>query len=155
MKPQVGCKGRDLVISIEEAELPIEAQAAVRLRCPKKARQLNQKVGCILSWVPQLAETRRWLLTANGYTVMSLIGGDGIRQLDGIEEADLLVLAHSVPVEEKQRAIKLFKGICGSPVLSLLAPHRTKLPEADYSVEALNPDEFLATVKNILAAGSR
>ena len=87
----------------------------------------------------------------NGYTVVSLIGTDGIRQLDEIDQADLLVLAHSVPVEEKLRAIKLFKGRCGSPVLSLLPPHSTKLPEADYGVEALKPDEFLAAVKDILA----
>lgn len=113
--------------------------------------QRTHKVVCVLSWVPELAKTRKWLLTGNGYTVLSLIGRDGIRQLDGIDEADLLVLAHSVPVEEKHRAIKLFKGTRGSPVLSLLAPNTTKLPEADYGVEAFSPAEFVAAVNDILA----
>jgi hypothetical protein len=35
----------------------------------------------MLSWNPQLAERRKWLLTANGYTVVSLLGTDGIRHL--------------------------------------------------------------------------
>ena len=87
--------------------------------------------------------------------MLSPLGPDGIAELKHIKQADLFVLAHSVPIEVKQRAIKLFKGRCGSPVLSLLSPHITKLPEADYGVEAFNPDEFLAVVKDILGTQSR
>lgn len=121
------------------------------MNTPNNETQINQRVVCVLSWNPQLAQTRKWMLTANGYAVVSLLGVDGVRQLEGIERADLFVLAHSVPVEEKRRAIKLFKGRCGSPVLSLLPPNGTKLPEADYAVEAHNPVEFVAVVKDILA----
>jgi hypothetical protein len=120
----------------------------------KSGRQNNRKVVCMLSWNPQLAETRKWLLTANGYTVVSLLGTDGIRHLDEIEKADLFVLAHSVPTQEKQHAIKLFKKRCSSPVLSLLPPHSRKLPEADYGIEAHNPDQFVAVVNDILRGPS-
>lgn len=178
MNQRVACKGCDLVINvenIEERELPIKAQTVFRLRCqycshvgeytaqdiisnpfPRvetiKGAEEGQRVVCVLSWIPELAKTRKWLLVANGYTVLSLIGTDGIRQLVTIEKPDLLVLAHSVPPDEKHLAIELFKRISGAPVLSLLAPHGAKLPEADYGVEAFNPDEFVAAVKDILSA---
>lgn len=126
--------------------------SSYRVQPGTASRRSNGKLVCLLSWVPQLAETRRWLLSTSGYTVISLIGADGIRQLDGIDAPDLLVLGHSVPIEQKQRAIKLFRGRCGSPVLSLLAPHTIKLKEAEYGVEAHNPHEFMAIVKEILAS---
>ena len=94
-------------------------------------------------WVVSLHKRKR---SASGQTAFA--------NLDGIEAPDLLMLPHSVPAEEKQRAIRLFKGRCGSPVLSLLSTHVTKLPEADYGVEALNPEEFVAAVKDIFAARS-
>ena len=106
----------------------------------------------LLSWNPALAETRRRLLVAGGYEVESLVGPEGIHQLEHIEDPDLLVLARSVPIEQKQRVLGSFKRRSHSPVLSLLSHHQIKLPEADYGVEAFSPAEFLDAVKAILRA---
>ena len=99
---------------------------------------------------PSFVLDYRRLLAADGYVVESLVGLDGIRGLEHISEADLLVLAHSVPIEQKERALKLFKRRSRSPVLSLLSHHQIKIPEADYGVEAYSPAEFLDAVKAIL-----
>ena len=112
-------------------------------------QQHSGKIAC-LSWIPILAETRRRLLSGDGYAVVSLLGFEGIRELESIGEVNLLVLAHSVPIEQKQRAVRLFKHRSGSPVLSLLAPHQSKLPDADYGIEAFSPQNFLDAVKQIL-----
>lgn len=65
-------------------------------------------------------------------------------------KADLLVLGHSVPRDEKSSIIDCFRKYSSAPVLSLLRPGQTKLPEADYGVEASNPDDFVRTVGHIL-----
>ena len=99
MKLQVGCKNCDLLFDIAERELSIGAQAVGRLRCPYCHRigeytaedvisdpparfshyetaAERRRVVCVLSWVPELSKTRKWLLTANGLGVVSLIGTD-------------------------------------------------------------------------------
>jgi len=103
-----------------------------------------------LSWVPVLAETRKRLLIADGYAVVSLVGLQGINELEKIDDANLLILAHSLPRDPKRRALEIFRQRSRSPVLSLLLPHQFKLPEVDYGIEASSPREFLGAVKNIL-----
>lgn len=88
------------------------------------------------------------MLTGLGYEVCSLVGHDEVERC--ALAADLLVLAHSVPLQEKQRAIALFRTASKAPVLSLLRPHQQKLPEANYAAESHSPSDFLATVKSIL-----
>ncbi|HWC17972.1 MAG TPA: hypothetical protein VG498_13210 [Terriglobales bacterium] len=110
-----------------------------------------KKVVCV-SWVPQLAHTRELLLRQAGFEVISLLGVGDLSRLDCNADADLLILSHSVPRQEKLNALTIFKRNCSAPVLSLLAPHQAKLPEADYAVEAFSPAEFLDAVKRFTSA---
>jgi DNA-binding response OmpR family regulator len=109
-----------------------------------------KRVVCV-SWIASLALTRTMMLAEAGYEVTSIVGAAELDRLT-LFPADLLVLAHSVPVEAKLRSLFAFRQICGVPVLSLLRPHQAKLPEADYAVEAFSPGDFLAAVKRLLSA---
>jgi hypothetical protein len=113
---------------------------------PSNAQQSRKHVICV-SWVPSLAATRNIMLTKAGYEVTNLLGRSELRKIS--QPADLLILAHSVPPEEKQRAIGLFHQVCHNPVLSLLDHHQRKLPEADFGIEASSPEDFIAAVESI------
>jgi hypothetical protein len=64
--------------------------------------------------------------------------------------ADLLVLGHSVPREQKQEILDCFRKFNHSPALSLLAPGQTRLPDVEYAVEFLNPAQLLRTIQQII-----
>lgn len=102
-----------------------------------------------VSWIPTLAITRKLLLFQAGYEVTTIVGEKQVGKC--ASAADLLILAHSVPMEAKVRALTLFREVSQSPVLSLLRPHQTKLPEADFGVEANSPTDFITVVNRILA----
>jgi DNA-binding response OmpR family regulator len=101
-----------------------------------------------VSWIPSLATTREMLLTQAGYKVITAIGMD--QAVSRRAEADLLVLGHSLPRDEKQALIQWFKEYSDSPILSLLKPLQDKLPGADVGVEAFNPGDFIRAVQGIL-----
>lgn len=103
------------------------------------------KVVCV-SWEPELAKTRELLLRQAGYQVTTVLGQRDLSKLHQVTSADLLILAHSVPREEKLQALTVFRRNCSAPVLSLLRPHQSPLPEVDYAVEAFEPREFLDAV---------
>jgi len=104
-----------------------------------------KKVVCV-SWVPELAATRELLLRAAGYAVISVLGRRDFSKLESTSNADLLILSHSVPREEKLQALIAFRRSCRAPVLSLLGHFQRPLPGVDYAVEAYNPGEFIDAV---------
>ncbi len=108
-------------------------------------------VVCV-SWIPILAETREMLLREAGWQVTSILGAEQLHKLRNVHQADLLVLTHSVPRNEKQRVLETFQYSFKAPILSLLGPHQEKLPKADFGVEAMSPADFLRVVRQILAA---
>lgn len=111
---------------------------------------ISGHVLCV-SWTPALATTRTLLLKRAGFKVTSALGKQqALKKCK--TKADLMVLGHSVPREEKSAIIDCFRENSSAPVLSLLRSGQNKLPEADYGVEASNPDEFLETVRKILEA---
>jgi hypothetical protein len=91
------------------------------------------------------------LLREAGCQVTSIVGAEQIEKLHRLPQADLLVLAHSVPRTEKQRVLEIFQASCKAPILSLLAPHQQKLLQVDFAVEATNPADFMRVVREILA----
>jgi hypothetical protein len=109
----------------------------------------EKRVICI-SWHATLAETRKLLLRKAGASnVVSAIYEKEARSACQ-EKADLLVLGHSVPREEKRLLIKYFRQHSSAPVLSLLNWGEDKLPEATLAVQSSKPDEFIRVVKQIL-----
>jgi len=91
------------------------------------------------------------LLREAGCQVTSIVGAQAVERLRQIQQTDLLVLAHSVPRSEKQKVLEIFRHTCKAPILSLLAPHQEKLPQADFAVEATSPADFVRVVQEILA----
>ena len=109
---------------------------------------MPKSVLCV-SWNPSLASTRQMLLTQAGYRVISALGEKEAASRCR-DEADLLVLGHSVPRDKKKEVIKCFRQHSQAPILSLLRPGQDKLPETDFAVEAFNPVEFVQAVQAIL-----
>jgi DNA-binding response OmpR family regulator len=109
---------------------------------------IPKSVLCV-SWNPSLASTRERLLAKAGYRVISALGEEEAASRCR-DEADLLVLGHSVPRDKKEEVIKCFRQHSQAPILSLLRPGQDKLPEADFAVEAFNPVEFVQAVQAIL-----
>ena len=105
------------------------------------------RVLCV-SWEDSLAITRILLLRQAGYRVISAVGAEA--QSCCAENADLMVLGHSVPQEQKRVLIEAFRQHSAAPVLSLLRPGQRKLPEATFGVEAIGPEDFIRAVKEIL-----
>ena len=113
--------------------------------CPKR----DTHILCV-SWEPTLARTRELLFTASGYKVTSAMGyQEAIERCS--TNADLLVLGHSVPRDQKRLVIDCFRKSNCAPVLSLLRFGQSKLPEADYGVEYMNPERLLDTIRSIVA----
>jgi hypothetical protein len=108
----------------------------------------EKRVICV-SWNEALAKSRELLLRSLGVTVLSALYEKEARSACR-EDADLLVLGHSVPKEEKRSIIRCFRGHSSAPVLSLLRTGDTKLPEATFGVESANPEEVLSVVRQIL-----
>jgi hypothetical protein len=107
------------------------------------------KTVLLISWDRTLARTREMLLIDAGYRVTSAVGRveAGLSCSSG---ADLLVVGHSVPPSEKKEVIECYRKSSAGPVLSLLRPNQTKLPEADFGVEVSNPAEVVQLVGKIL-----
>ncbi len=104
-----------------------------------------------VSWFPTLAETRELLLTSEGYSVESVIGtADALAHCHN-SNTDMLVLGQSVPREEKRRIVEAFRRYSNAPILSLLNTNQEKLPEVEYGVDSMRPEEFLHTVNSVLS----
>lgn len=108
----------------------------------------HKRVICI-SWNESLALTRQMLLGRIGCRVVSALGP--VEALDACRAtADLMVLGHSVPAEQKRALINCFRQHSKAPVLSILRFGEDKLPEATLGVDGDDPDNFLKTVQQIL-----
>lgn len=118
----------------------------------------KKRVVCV-SWDSSLAASREMLLDRDGYLVVSALGmTEALNKCREYTTADLLVLGHSVPQEEKRKIIAAFREHGKAPVLSLLNVNQRQLPEVEYAVEALDPQRFLDTVRLIVhgkGAGAR
>ncbi len=104
-----------------------------------------------VSWDHQLSVTRELLLSHYGYQVTSATGRSEAMQRCNAA-ADLLVLGHSIPQDEKLRIVECFRRFNDSPVLSMLRPGQVKLPNVEYGVEYMNPESFVQAVQKILRA---
>jgi DNA-binding response OmpR family regulator len=123
------------------AHMGAGSQHAGAMQLPSEAKM----VICV-SWVPELAKTRELLLRQAGYDVAPVLGRQELNKIHEVTSPSLLILAHSVPREEKLEAMTLFRRDCSAPVLSLLRPYQSALPGVDYAVEAFMPREFLDAV---------
>jgi hypothetical protein len=68
---------------------------------------------------------------------------------------DLIILGHTIPRKDKERIISHIKERCPSRILALLRSDEGPVQGADRSVEATNPNVFLATVRAMIESESQ
>jgi DNA-binding response OmpR family regulator len=90
------------------------------------------------------------ILSKAGYDVVSaLYESEALASCN--ENADLMILGHSVPHEEKRKFIQTFRQHSDAPVLSLLRSGQQKIPEATVGVESMEPRDLIRVVQEILS----
>lgn len=89
------------------------------------------------------------LLSQAGYRVISALGPDEARS-SCRDDADLMMLGHSVPQDEKRLLIQCFRQHSTAPVLSLLRPGQQKITEATFGIEVTGPEDVIRAVRDIL-----
>ncbi len=112
------------------------------------AAQSPNRVLCI-SWDHSLATTRELLLRHAGYQVIAALG-EREAMKSCVEDADLMVMGHSVPRPFKEVFITAFQLHSKAPILSLLRFGQEKLPRATIGVVLDGPQDFLRAVKDLL-----
>jgi DNA-binding response OmpR family regulator len=103
-----------------------------------------------ISFNTELLRTRKMLVEHAGYDVTSVCDyQEAIERGKG--DFDLVILGHSIPQPVKQNLISELRKVgCKAPVLGLLRPGDSPLPEMTRSIGA-DPSLFLATVREMLA----
>jgi DNA-binding NtrC family response regulator len=118
---------------------------------PRSAIMKKPTVLCVSADIV-LAATRELLLSRAGCEVISILGAaDGIMACSNCK-ADLLVIGHSVPRPDKQQVITAFRKSSKAPIISLLAPHQQKLPEATFGIDGGEPDALVEAVRSLTSA---
>ncbi len=98
--------------------------------------------------------TRGALLEGQGYHVISALGftQSAARCAEG--NFDLFILGHSIPEDDKQELIRIFRAHCAAPVLALRRQGEEAPENADYRVFSLDPVRLLKTVAQVLYQGA-
>jgi len=110
---------------------------------------MTGKTVICISWQPNLAITRQALLTNLGLRVISALGEREAR--DSCREvAHLMILGHSVPLEERRKLINCFREYNSAPVLMLLLSGEAKLPEATHGIESADAEDVVRALQEIL-----
>lgn len=103
-----------------------------------------------------LAVTRAMLFTSAGFQVSSASTIDQAIQLCGNKKFDLVVIGHSIPLEQRRFLVRELRLRCETPLLGLKRPGEPLVQGVDYVFDStLNPDRLLETVVSILDAARR
>ncbi len=109
-----------------------------------------------VSYDSALLLTRQMMLEAQGYRVVSALGyKDAEKKCSSGDGYGLLVIGHSIPLEDKQALMELFRAQAKAPVVSLLRQGETFMDEADYHVSPDDPKALVQEIVNIVARNSR
>jgi len=103
-----------------------------------------------VSYDESLLVTRSLLLEREGHQVTSELGftQSAARCAEG--NFDLFILGHSIPEDDKQELMRIFRANCTAPVLALRLEGEDAPDGADYRAFPNDPAELLKTVAQIL-----
>ena len=104
---------------------------------------------------PSLLTTREMILRAAGYKVLSVLGVEGALAQAGSNHFDLVIIGHSIPIEDRRGILQRVRQFSKAPVLSLwkVGPEEV-LDAADYQLEASEgPIALLDMVRKIFDGG--
>lgn len=105
-----------------------------------------------VSYDRSLLWTRQLLLEQLGFDVLS---AEGFSQAWEAAENprnhfDLIILGHSIPPADKKAIVNHMRDSSRCPILALLRPYETPVPEAEISIDAGDPHAFLNAVRKML-----
>lgn len=105
-----------------------------------------------VSYDSTLARTREMIFSAAGFQVATYMDGEDAVQACRQHSFDLIVIGHSIPLNERRNLLAEVRGLCQTPILALLRHGEPPLPGADFVFDASqSPVQLLETVMNILS----
>ena len=111
------------------------------------------KSGKILSvtFDRMLGATREMLFTQAGFQVTTVYGIGHAIQLCTAEPFDLIVIGHSIPIQQRELLLKEVRRQCGTPTLALCRHGEPPLSDADHVFDSMeSPGLLLETALEIL-----
>lgn len=113
-----------------------------------------------ISYDEALLQTRELLLKEEGYYVESAFGLSAAVKACQQGNFDLVVICHSIPVEDKQEIVKQLNAVCTTAILALQRKSEPALHGARFSIDPGDPVTFLRKIRTIFgsktqASGSR
>jgi DNA-binding NtrC family response regulator len=101
---------------------------------------------------PSLAATREMLFTSVGFQVSSTTSIHQALELCTHKEFDLIVIGHSMLIEQTRLLVKELRLRCDTPLLVLQRPGESLVTDVDYIFDSTeSPALLLETVMNILS----
>jgi DNA-binding NtrC family response regulator len=127
------------------APLLKDAQETGFAAAPRAARILS------VTYDLSLATTREMLFSSAGFQVTSVLTVGQAIERCAAEEFELVIVGHSIPLDQRKWLLKEVRGRCATPVLALRRAGEPPLTEADYTFDSTeSPALLLETVVNIL-----
>ena len=100
---------------------------------------------------PSLAATREMLFTSVGFQVSSTSSINQALELCANKEFDLIVIGHSMPLDQTRFLVKELRLRCDTPLLVLQRPGESLVTGVDYVFDSTeSPALLLEAVVNIL-----
>jgi CheY-like chemotaxis protein len=105
-----------------------------------------------ISYDEPLLVTRELMLKQTGYDVSSAFGfAEALEICSNRHDFDLVLMGHSMPQKDKAALLATLRTKCSAPLLSIRRHDENPLPDADYSVDALDgPEALLHAIKSAL-----
>ena len=103
-----------------------------------------------------LGATREMLFTQAGFQVKTVFAiGNAVQSCAG-EPFELVVIGHSIPIEQRELLLKEVRRQCATPTLALCRHAEPPLSSADYIFDSTeSPGLLLETVVEILKSQER
>ena len=98
-----------------------------------------------------LGATREMLFTQAGFQVATISTIGHAIQMCAAESFDLIVIGHSIPLQQRELLLKEVRRQCGTPILALCRHGEPPLSNADYIFDSADsPGFLLETVTEIV-----
>ncbi|HSK46195.1 MAG TPA: hypothetical protein VLA83_20160 [Candidatus Binatia bacterium] len=105
-----------------------------------------------VTYDPSLAATREMLFTSAGFHVSSTSSINQALELCADKDFDLVVIGHSMPMEQTRFLVKELRLRCDTPLLVLQRPGESLVTDVDYIFDSTeSPALLLESVMNILS----
>jgi len=104
-----------------------------------------------VSYDDKMLIARRALLEQQGYLVSSALGFREAMAACSEGNFNLFVLGHSIPYQDKERLIAVFRNNSGAPILSLWRQHERVLDTVNYVAFSDDSSVLLKNIATILS----